>query len=94
MNTALRVTVRSNGGHCRSFRDERAAGEYAAELSMTGENVLATVLFPDGDLVEFAALGDVPDNVELDVRRLAVVESQDGVPAADEVARALFPRLD
>ena len=91
---ALRITVRSSGGHCRTFGDDKAAGAYAAELSMIGENVLTTIMFPDGDLVEFAALGNVPDNVELDVRRLAMVESQDGIPGADVVAKSLFPHLD
>lgn len=91
---ALRITVRSSGGHCRTFDDDKAAGAYAAELSMTGENVLTTIMFPDGDLIEFAALGNVPDNLELDMHRLLVVESQDGIPGADVVAKSLFPHLD
>ena len=94
MSTGLRVTVRSGAGHCRTFADDKAAGAYVAELSMAGENVLATIAFPDGDLVEFAALGDVPDNVELDMQRLIGVESRNGMPSADQLAKALFPHLD
>ena len=72
---ALRITVRSGGGHCRTFRDEKAAELFAADLTMADHNILTTIMFPDGDPVEFAALGNVPDNLELDIHRLRVVES-------------------
>ena len=88
----LRITVRSHSGHYRTFTDEKAAGVYSAELTSAGDDVLTTVLFPDGDLVEFAAIAvDLPEDVDLD--RLIAVESKGGAPGANEVARALFPGL-
>ena len=92
--TTPRVTVRSSGGHCRTFADEKAAGVYAAELSQADEDVLTTILFPDGDLVEFAAIvTELPTDVELARHRLVVVESKDEIPGSDQVAKMLFPRL-
>ena len=92
--TALRITVRSHSGHLRTFSDETAAAKYSAALTAADQNVLISILFPDGDLVEFAAVVcDLPDGVELDLNRLVAVESEDGMPQADQVARALFPRL-
>ena len=91
--TGLRITVRSHSGHLRTFSDATAAAEYFAALTAADQNVLISILFPDGDLVEFAAVVcDLPDGVERD-RGLVAVESKDGMPQADQVARALFPRL-
>ena len=92
--TLMRISVRSSAGHCRTFQNEGAAARYAADLTAADEDVLTTILFSDGDLVEFAAISsELPPDVELDLHRSVAVQSVHGIPGADELARALFPHL-
>ena len=81
-----RITVASDGGACRTFRDEEAAGRYAAELVLDGQCVLNTIAWPDGETVEFAAIPGDSSPPDLALDRLNAYESPGGQLTAEEVS--------